>query len=81
MGVMDVVPMNISFRERVFTLENIRGHYVMLFPVFNVFPKKKSFREDFMTIHIGWLTYLFHIRLNFPYTPINAKTPRTEHRD
>lgn len=49
--------------ERVCTLENIRGHYLMILPVINVFPKKETFRDDYVSVHIGWIWWLFHIKL------------------
>ena len=77
MGVMDVAQVNMTkFKlfEKQITTDKIRGYYVMVFPVCNVFPRKKTFRDDYISIHIGWIKWLYHIKIWLNPEEKNANT-------
>lgn len=45
------------------TLDPVRGHYINVLPVFVIFPRKAGFREDFISIHLGWWKWKLHIKI------------------
>lgn len=49
--------------ESYFLWESTRGHYIELLPTIKIFPRRKTWNDGIITIHIGWLLWMWHWRI------------------